>query len=233
MRSFDELYDIAVSRKGGPDAMEALLPTPKSASELASISDDRWLAGMTRRIFQAGFNWTVIDNKWDGFETAFHGFDLGWCAMMSDADLDTLLQNKDIVRNGQKIVSVRDNAIFLKDLVIEHGSVAKVFADWPSETYIDLLDFLKKRGSRLGGATAQYLLRGMGKDGFLVTADVTTALVREGVVAKSPTSKTDMRKVQDAFNHWASESGRPLGHISRVLAFTVESDGHRAGLQPL
>jgi 3-methyladenine DNA glycosylase Tag len=233
MRAFDELYEVAADRKGGKDAVEALLPTPKSHAELSAIADDRWLAGMARRVFQAGFSWSVIDNKWDGFEKAFHGFDIAWCAMMSDAELDDLLQNKEIVRNGQKIVSVRDNAVFLKDLAQEHGSAARFFADWPSDTYVDLLDVLKKSGSRLGGATAQYLLRGMGKDGFLVTADVVAALVREGIVTKSPTSKTDMRKVQDAFNRWSDQSGRPLGHISRVLAFTVESDGHRPGQQPL
>ena len=233
MRPFAELCRIAAERKGGKDALEALLPVPKSVAELAAIGDDRWLSAMTRRVFQAGFNWTVIDNKWPGFEAAFHGFDVNRCAMMSDADLDRLLKDTSIVRNAQKILSVRDNAIFLKDWALERGSAARAIAEWPSETFVDLLELLKKRGSRLGGATAQYLLRGMGKDAFLITPDVTAALIREKVVTKAPTSKSDLRKVQDAFNRWAADSGRPLGHISRVLAFTVDSDGHRPGQRPL
>lgn len=232
MRSFAELYAIAVARKGGEEAVEAQLPTPKPVAELKAIPDARWLAEMTRRIFQAGFSWTVIDNKWDGFEQAFHGFDLNWCSMISDRDLDTLLKNTSIVRNAQKILSVRDNAAFLKDMAREHGSAATMIAEWPSETFIDLLELFKKRGNRLGGTTGQYLLRGMGKDAFVTTRDVSAALIREGVVTKAPTSKSDMRKVQDAFNTWSAESGRPMGHVSRVLAFSVDSDSHRAGHEP-
>lgn len=233
MRPFAELYDIAVARKGGKDALEALMPVAKSADELAAIPDQRWLAEMTRRVFQAGFNWTVIDNKWPGFEAAFHGFDINWCAMISDAELDLLLKDTAIVRNAQKILSVRDNAIFLKDLAREHGSAARAIGDWPSEDFVGLLELMKKRGNRLGGASAQYLLRGMGKDAFILTQDVTAALIRERVVTKAPTSKSDLRKVQDSFNRWVADSGRPLGHISRVLAFTVDSDGHRPGQRPL
>ena len=88
-----------------------------------------------------------------------------------------------------------------------------------------LLDLLKTRGSRLGGSTAQYFLRFMGKDSFLTSGDVALALIREGVVDKPPTSKGALKKVQSAFNDWMAESGRPLAQISRVLACTVPNEG--------
>jgi hypothetical protein len=40
-------------------------------------------------------------------------------------------------------------------------------------------------------------------------------------IAESPTSKKDMRKVQDQFNAWAKESGLPLTHISRICAMSA------------
>ena len=80
MRSFDEIFEIAANRHGGPDALKAKLSTPKSPAELAAMPDDRWLSTITKCVFQAGFNWKVIENKWDGFETAFGGFDVGRCA---------------------------------------------------------------------------------------------------------------------------------------------------------
>jgi len=40
-------------------------------------------------------------------------------------------------------------------------------------------------------------------------------------VDKAPTSKTDRRRVQDAFNQWHGESGWPLAHISKTLACSV------------
>lgn len=220
--SFADLHARAAARKGGDAALEALLTDPKPASELAAISDDRWLSDMTRRIFQSGFNWKVIDAKWDGFETAFWGFDVGRCALMSDEDLDRLVSDTRIVRNGAKIRSVRDNAAFLQELAAEHGAAATCFADWPGEDFAGLLDMMKKRGSRLGGRVGAIVMRFMGRDGYVLSDHVAKALIREGVVDKEPSSRKDMAAVQAAFNAWAAESGRPLSHISRVLAYTVD-----------
>lgn len=223
MRSFDEIFAIAAERKGGAEAVEAQLPTMLRPDELAAIGDDRVLAGMTRAIFQAGFSWKVIENKWPGFEEAFEGFVPARWKFMSDDDLDDLLKDKRIVRNGSKITTVRDNAILICDLEDEYGSAAKCIADWPMEDFVGLLDMLKKRGSRLGGNTGPYFLRFLGKDGWVLGRDGVAALIREGVVDKEPTGKGAMRAVQEAFNTWALESGRPFAHISRVLAMSIDA----------
>lgn len=219
--SFDTLFAMAAARKGGDDAVEALLPQVKTPEELAAIPDDRWLSEITRRVFQAGFNWKVIDSKWPGFEAAFHGFDVHRNAMMSDEDLDRLLADKRIVRNGAKIRSVRENAAFLLELAAEHGSAAACLAHWPAADHVGLLAMLKARGARLGGMAGAIALRMMGRDGFILTGDVSAALVREEVVDKPPSSKRDMAAVQAAFDAWHAESGRPYAHVSRVLALTV------------
>lgn len=52
----------------------------------AAPPDDRILAGMTRRIFYAGFSSKVIDGRWPGFEAAFDGFDPPACAPASTSD---------------------------------------------------------------------------------------------------------------------------------------------------
>jgi 3-methyladenine DNA glycosylase Tag len=225
MNSFKIIWERATERKGGDAALEALMPEVRTADELRAIPDDRWLAEMTRRIFQAGFSWSVIEKKWPGFEVAFGGFDVPRCAMMSDDDIDRLLKNKDIVRNAAKIASVRENSVFLSDLAREHGRAATFFADWPVTDFAGLLDVLKKRGSRLSGTTGQYFLRFMGKDSFVLSRDVVAALIAEGIVDKAPSSARGLRAVQEAFNEWAAESGRPLAHISRTLACSIDSPG--------
>ncbi len=219
--SFDQLYAIAAGRHGGPQALESLLPVPKSRDALAAIPDDRWLSEMTRRVFQAGFNWSVVDTKWPGFEAAFEGFEVNRCAMLNDDDLDRLLADPRVVRNGAKIRSVRENAGFLADLAAAHGSAARVFADWPSETFADLLELLKTRGARLGGLTGGLAMRSLGKDSFLLSTDVVAALKREGVIDGPPGSRRAGLAIQAAFNAWMAESGRGLSQISRVLALTV------------
>ena len=144
------------------------------------------------------------------------------CAMLHDEDVERLLSDRRIVRHGPKIRSVQQNAVFLRNLAGERGSAASVFAGWPDEDYVGLLDLLKSRGSRLGGATGQYLLRFAGKDSFVLSRDVTARLVAEGVVDKTPSSKSALAKVQAAFNAWSAESGRSLTEISRVLASSID-----------
>lgn len=220
MRSFDELFDISAARHGGPEALEAQLTPPTPVQELAEMPDHRWLSTMTRCVFQAGFNWKVIENKWDGFEAAFEGFDLGACAFMDDDRFDALTRDTRIVRNAPKIATVRENASFLLSLH-DQGGAGVVLGGWPSEDYIGLLEMLKSRGSRLGGMTGQYAMRFCGRDSFILSRDVTARLIAEGVIDKPATSKTALKAVQNAFNRWADQSGRSLTEISRVLAMSL------------
>ena len=220
MLHFDELFGIAASRHGGAADLEAKLGKPTPPETLAAMTDDRWLAILARCVFQAGFNWKVIEAKWDGFEAAFNGFDAGWCAMMDDHRFDALLGDTRIVRNGTKIASVRDNAAFLLELR-EEGGAGTVLGGWPSSDFVGLLDLLKTRGARLGGTTAQYAMRFAGRDSFILSQDVTARLIAERVIDKPATSKRALRAVQEAFNTWARQSDRSLTEISRVLAMSV------------
>lgn len=217
MRDFDDLFAISAARHGGPEALEAQLSVPKSADELAVIPEDRWLSQMAKCIFQAGFNWKVIEAKWDGFEAAFAGFDVGRVALMDEDWFDRLVTDRAIVRNGSKIRAVQENAALLLELRAESGA-GKVIGGWPSTDYVGLLDMLKTRGSRVGGNTGQYAMRFIGRDSFILSRDVTARLIAEGVIDKPASSKGALRKVQDAFNIWMAQSGRGLTQISQVLA---------------
>lgn len=221
MRRFADIFAIAAERHGGPDAVEALLSRPKPEAELLAIADDRWLAGMARAVFNAGFNWRVIEAKWDGFEAAFDGFDIHRNAMASDEDLARLTRDTRIVRHAAKIRSVQANAQLLVELSGERGNRPHQLAVWPATDFVGLLGMLATRGSRLGGMTGPYFLRAMGKDGFALGRDVVGRLIAEGVVDRPPSSKSAMRAVQAAFNAWMEESGRSLTEISRVLALST------------
>ena len=139
MRSFAEIYAIAAARHGGEAELEAKLSKPLSLSEIAAIPDDRWLAGMTRSVFQAGFNWKVIEAKWPGFEEAFDKFDIAACSYRLPEDFDALTQDKRIVRNPAKIASVQANAQFIEEVAEEHGCFGRWIADWPREDFVGLV----------------------------------------------------------------------------------------------
>ena len=221
--SFGKILARAEKRKGGAAALKKLLPAaPKSSKALAKIPDDRILADMAQRVFSAGFVWRVIEQKWPGFEAAFLGFDPKRLTFQPDEFWEERTRDERIVRNAQKIMSVRDNAGFVRAIAEEHGSFGRFLADWPPTDYVGLLDFLAERGSRLGGNTGQYLLRFLGYDSFIVTNDVAACLRESGLeIAESPSSKRDMKKIQDRFNAWAAETGLSLTHLSRICALST------------
>lgn len=221
MRTFEEIVAIVAERKGNIKAIISSIDPPKSKKQLAAIPDDRWLSCMTRCVFQAGFNWKVVENMWPGFEEAFEGFDIGHCAMLNDDDISRLVSDTRIVRYGQKIRAVQQNATFISGLNTRHGGAGAFFGGWPSDDFTGLLGHMKKQATRMGGNTGPYFLRTMGVDSFILSRDVIARLVAEGVVDKTPTSQKHMAAVQQAFNTWCGQSGRGLTHVSRMLALSI------------
>lgn len=222
MEHFDHIYQRACERHGGEPALGKLMPVVRSPKALAQSKDDRWLAQMTRCIFQAGFVWRVVDHKWADFEDVFFGFPPEKIVLLSPEQIDRFAQNACIIRNRQKVLSVQANAQFILDISREHGSFGKFISRWPAQELIDLFTLLKNRGSRLGGMTGQRVLRNMGKDTFIVTADVVRCLQRSGLdIGDNPSSKREMQLIQGAFNRWHEDSALPFSHISRICAMSL------------
>ena len=222
MIAFKTIRARAEKRKGGPKGLAKLLPAKSDTKALAKLGDDRILAEMTKRVFSAGFAWSVIENKWPDFERAFLGFKPAKLAFQPDEFWHGLLDDKRIVRNAAKIMSVRENAQFVQAIAREHGSFGKFLSQWSASDEIGLLDLLTKRGSRLGGNTGQMFLRFVGWDGFVTSRDVVACLREAGLdIAEEVKSKGDLARVQAAFNAWAKETSLPYAHLSRICALSV------------
>ena len=222
MIPFKTIRARAAKRKGGEAALASLLPKVASQKALAKVGDDRVLAEMTRRIFSAGFVWSVIEAKWPGFEKAFLGFAPKRLLSRPDEFWEELASDERIVRHPQKIMSVRANAQFVTDIVRQHGSFGQFLHEWPPDDQVGLLEVLAKRGTRLGGRSGQYFLRFIGKDCFVTSGDVVACLRDAGLdIAETPSSRKDLRKVQDQFNAWARETGLPYTHLSRICALSI------------
>ncbi len=222
MASFKGILKAAAAHHGGEKAVLERSANSHAVKSIAKVSDDRLLATMTRCVFNAGFNWKVIDAKWEGFEAAFEGFDPHKLAFFGDEMMGKLVSDARIVRNGQKIRATLENAAFVAETAKEHGSFGKFLAVWPADDQTGLLEHLNKKGSRLGGATGQYFLRFSGWDAWITSGDVCRALAREKVLDKPEAkSKSAMAKVQAAINGWHNETGLPRAQISRILALSV------------
>ncbi|RWN66436.1 MAG: DNA-3-methyladenine glycosylase I [Mesorhizobium sp.] len=222
MMDFQKIRARAAKRKGGEAVLASLLGSMPDNAAVADVADDRILSIMAERVFAAGFVWRVIEQKWPGFEVAFLRFEPKRLLFQPDDFWHDLTADERIVRNPQKIKSVRENAAFVERVSKEHGGFGKFLAEWPADDQVGLMAYLGKHGSRLGGNTGQYFLRWLDWDAFIVSADMAAALRDAGLdIAESPTSKRDLDKIQSQINAWAAQTRLPRRHISRILAMSI------------
>ncbi|CAN0600598.1 unnamed protein product [Ectocarpus sp. 12 AP-2014] len=215
------LYERACERKGGPTAVESLLPKLASRRKLKGLGSDRYLAEFTRKIFQSGFVWRVVDQKWDNFEELFWGFDVEKLLLMPDDMLERKARDPKIIRNHTKVKTIRDNAMMIADTERrEDSSFGAFIANWPEDDAVGLWLYLKKHGSRLGGNTGPYALRALGVDTFLLTRDVEGCLRSYDIIDSGITSRRALLATQSFFNGLREQSGRSHAELSRIVSMS-------------
>lgn len=72
--------------------------------------------------FQAGLAWITVLKKREAFRLAFDNFDVKKVSQYNQEKIDQLLQNKDIIRSKNKIVSAINNAKIFIEIQKEYGS---------------------------------------------------------------------------------------------------------------
>ncbi|WP_076413522.1 DNA-3-methyladenine glycosylase I [Shewanella sp. UCD-KL12] len=221
--SFSAIYQRASDRKGGDEGLESLMASNANLSldEMGQYKDAQLLSEMSKKVFQSGFVWRIVENKWPAYEKAFFGFEPMKVLMLSPEQLHERASDPELIRHMKKTMAIYDNALMTQDIAREHGSLAEFIASWPSEDITGLWALLKRRGQRLGGNTGPYFLRAMGKDTFLLTGDIQGYMTANKLVDYGFSSKSGLKQVQQVFNNWQQESGRSLADISRILACSV------------
>ena len=228
--SFKSLYQRAADRKGGKLALELLLGKrilgkkllDDNAAEqsIAQLTDDRVLAAFTKQIFKSGFVWRVVENKWPDFEAHFFNFSIEKMLMMPEEMLERKAADPKIIRNYNKVKTIKANAQMIFDVTLDKKiSFAQFIHDWPSEDIIGLWAYLKKHGQRLGGNTGPYALRLLGKDTFILSSDVEAYLRAQQIIDGGLQSKKSLTAIQTFFNKLQNESGYSLTQLSRLIAF--------------
>lgn len=75
--------------------------------------------------FQAGLSWNTILVKRDNFKKAFDNFDYHKISKYDDEKLESLMQDKGIIRNRLKIQSAKKNALAFIEVQKEFESFSK------------------------------------------------------------------------------------------------------------
>ncbi len=136
------------------------------------VYDDRKLFEMLiLESFQAGLSWITILKKREAFKKAYDNFDYNKVINYGDDKINELLENKDIIRNKNKIKSSISNAKIFVKIQEEYGSFSNYIWSFTNGEIIKNKDDklnttsplsdevsmdLKKRGMKYVGSTIIY-----------------------------------------------------------------------------
>lgn len=138
------------------------------------VRDERGLfERVSLEAFQSGLSWAIILRKREGFRAAFQNFVPDAVATFSEADVERLMANPEIVRNRAKILATVQNAKatialrqhqglaeFVWSFKPETTPQPRTVADIPTSSAesIALSKALLKRGFKFVGPTTMYAL---------------------------------------------------------------------------
>jgi len=228
MESFQTLYHRAAERKGGVQNLNVLLNDNRyygDTTPLKQLGDDRILSAFTKKVFQSGFVWRVVENKWENFEDSFFDFDIEKILMMPEEMMERKAADPKIIRNFNKVKTIKANAQMIFEEQQNGHSFAEFLGNWPSNNIIGLWAYLKKHGQRLGGNTGPYSLRALGKDTFLVTRDIEAYFRAHDIISGGIQTKSSLNAIQNSFNQWQDECDLSLTQLSRLVAYAT-GDNH-------
>lgn len=72
---------------------------------------------------QAGLSWRSVLDRREGYRAAYHRFAIDRVATMTEAELETVLREGNVIRNRMKVFSVRDNARAAQGMIAAEGSL--------------------------------------------------------------------------------------------------------------
>ncbi len=117
---------------------------------------------LSKAVFESGMNWQVVETKWPGFREAFDEFDPAKVAAYTPEDVDRLLADARIIRNGRKVEATLHNAQAMLDVEREHGGFAKYLE--AKRPFDSQLADLKKRFKHVGNFGVYYFLYVVGEE---------------------------------------------------------------------
>ncbi len=138
------------------------MPEEKGAPPQVQVESlDDYLEVMSKAVFQSGMSWQVVNAKWPDTNDAFHGFQIGRVASLTDEELDELAQDRRVIRNRRKLAAIAYNAQRIIDLDAEHGDF-RSYLRFHGDFY-DVAKDLKKQFKFLGDTGCYFFLYVIGE----------------------------------------------------------------------
>lgn len=133
--------------------------------------DDKLFEMLLLECFQAGLSWITILKKREYFREAYDDFNINKIVEYDEDKIESLMENKNIIRHKKKIEASINNAIIFKSIQEEFGTFSdyiwsftdgKILKD-TNENYLTksntsdiITKDLKKRGMKFVGSVTIY-----------------------------------------------------------------------------
>ena len=138
------------------------MPDEKGAPPQVQVKSlDYYLEVMSKAVFQSGMSWQVVNAKWPDTNDAFHGFEIGRVAALTEEELEELAHDTRVIRNRRKLAAIVYNAQRIIELDAEHGC----FIDYLRShgDFYDVAKDLKKQFKFLGDTGCYFFLYVIGE----------------------------------------------------------------------
>lgn len=125
-------------------------------------TDDEYLEILSLIIFQAGFNWRVVREKWKDLKKPFRNFKIEDVARLTSKQQQALLKNPKMIKNKRKIEAIVTNAKIFLEITKNFGSFENYLKTLRTLRENEKIKKIKNRLVGIGDYSAEFFLHSVG-----------------------------------------------------------------------
>ncbi|MHA1986112.1 MAG: DNA-3-methyladenine glycosylase I [Promethearchaeota archaeon] len=119
---------------------------------------------LSKAVFNAGFSYQVVRNKWEGTKEVFHDFDPEILSKWTVDEITEALESPKIIRNSRKVMAIVSNAKVFLDIVKKHKSFENFLKSFKEKSYKERQKIISKQFKWLGPTGSHFFLWSVGED---------------------------------------------------------------------
>ncbi|MFW9882530.1 MAG: DNA-3-methyladenine glycosylase I [Candidatus Thorarchaeota archaeon] len=126
--------------------------------------DKGYFEVLSKAVFNAGFSYQVVNNKWEGIKEVFHDFEPEFLSRWTVNEVSDALESPKIIKNSRKVTAIISNAKVFLDIVKKHKSFENYLKSFRVKPYEEKQKILSKQFKWLGPTGAHFFLWSVGED---------------------------------------------------------------------
>jgi len=119
---------------------------------------------LSKAVFNAGFSYQVVNNKWEDIKEVFYDFEPKIISNWTVDEISKALNSPKIIRNSRKITIIVSNANVFLDLLNKYKTFENYLKSFRDKPYEEKQKILSKQFKWLGPTGAHFFLWSIGED---------------------------------------------------------------------